>query len=627
MNSFFRTKKIYIIESAFFFIYIGILAFLHFYPYLFSHYDALKKGTFYLLTAFLFTNYLIYYRTLKESQKRDFIIIIILTLLSSLPLFFRGINMNGHDIKFHMYRIEGIVQEIKTLHIPARLYSLWCNGYGYPTPIYYGDYFLYFPAILRILGFSITSSFKIFIFVINAITSISSMLCFTKIYKDQKIACILSFAFCLTPYRLTNLYVRHSVGEYCAMIFYPFIAFAFIRIYRSSNNNIKEILHDGTLLGIGMTGLLITHILSTEVIVFTIILLFLFLIKKSMQSKIILSFLCAIIITVLLSAAFLVPFLDYFVNVPIVSSANVSEGLMIQDRGISIAELFTFFAADPESNVQLTPGILLILVQAVGIYVTIKKSSKLEIKILTTISFLFLFMTLYIFPWDLIAKIRFLNILTQIQYPWRYLGPASITLTLLLGYLLKDSLTEELLYKYFRHNITPCCMLLSVFSILIFVSLFAFNPSLIYYETEETFFPESTYEYARIKWTSDNYYRTNFENYDGKIEGSYENAEIISSKGLNMKIYFKNTSKNTVVSLPRTNYPGYKIYDDYNNSYEIFDSENLTVAFNLPANFDGYIYLYYKTPWYWNAAILVSFITLILLYYNNLIFTNAVSKR
>ena len=48
------------------------------------------------------------------------------------------------------------------------------EGYGYPISVYYGDILLYIPALLRLMGFSVTQCFKFYILMINIGTVVCS---------------------------------------------------------------------------------------------------------------------------------------------------------------------------------------------------------------------------------------------------------------------------------------------------------------------------------------------------------------------------------------------------------------------------------------------------------------------
>lgn len=72
-----------------------------------------------------------------------------MVFMISLPLMVRGISDNDYqDLRVHLMRIEGIADQLRLGHVPVRMQSVWLDGYGYPISIYYGDIFLYFPAVL-----------------------------------------------------------------------------------------------------------------------------------------------------------------------------------------------------------------------------------------------------------------------------------------------------------------------------------------------------------------------------------------------------------------------------------------------------------------------------------------------
>ena len=118
----------------------------------------------------------------------------------------------GHDLLFHLYRIEGIKNALLDGQFSVRVPYSWLNGYGYAVSIFYGDSFLYFPAVLRIIGFTVQGAYKAYVLVINIATILVSYYCFDKIIKDRKIAFAGCTVYSLAPYRLLCTYLRFSVG-------------------------------------------------------------------------------------------------------------------------------------------------------------------------------------------------------------------------------------------------------------------------------------------------------------------------------------------------------------------------------------------------------------------------------
>src|SRR5699024_410637 len=76
----------------------------------------------------------------------------------------------GHDLNFHLYRIEAIKEALQAGQIPVRMPFSWNNGHGYAVSIFYGELLLYIPALLRIIGFSVQNAYKIFVLGINLLT-------------------------------------------------------------------------------------------------------------------------------------------------------------------------------------------------------------------------------------------------------------------------------------------------------------------------------------------------------------------------------------------------------------------------------------------------------------------------
>lgn len=114
-------------------------------------YNELGFLTLLLIFAML---YILYVRFLKKGSRDDNAVIMLVLLgavFASYPLFSGTIGF-GHDLNFHLYRIEGIKDGILSGQFPVRIHPTHNNGYGYITASVYPELFLYFPAVLRIFG-------------------------------------------------------------------------------------------------------------------------------------------------------------------------------------------------------------------------------------------------------------------------------------------------------------------------------------------------------------------------------------------------------------------------------------------------------------------------------------------
>ena len=150
-----------------------------------------------------------------------------ITLFVSLPLAMKGIP-NGDDLGVHYLRIESIVQAIRSRQFPARISGVTLYGLGYPFSIFYNDIFLYFPAVLRLLGFSVNTAYKIYVFSINLLTAAISWYSFKEIFRNGKLSILLTLLYSASSYRMLNIWTRGAVGEYTAQCFFPSVGFGFV---------------------------------------------------------------------------------------------------------------------------------------------------------------------------------------------------------------------------------------------------------------------------------------------------------------------------------------------------------------------------------------------------------------
>lgn len=96
--------------------------------------------------------------TNKRIQKNSFFITI--CSISSYFVFMNSM-VDGHDTSFHMYRLQGIVNAFQDGQFLPKIYPYANNGYGYATPLFYCDIFLYPFAILYRLGLLLVVAYKL----------------------------------------------------------------------------------------------------------------------------------------------------------------------------------------------------------------------------------------------------------------------------------------------------------------------------------------------------------------------------------------------------------------------------------------------------------------------------------
>lgn len=318
---------------------------------------------------------------------------------------------------------------------------------------FYGDAFLYFPAVLRLLGFSVQASYKFLVAFINLGTVLISYYSFRKMFSDEKIALLGCLAYTLAPYRLMDLYTRASVGEYCAMMVLPLILCGFYMVFLDSRK--ENWWKHAVLIAFGLTGAIQSHVLTVLLVGIIVILACLILIKRVFRKYVFRSLATAAVLTVLLNLCFIVPFLDFYgedimINSPEWSGAPQGS---FQAGGIFPIQLFALFQRATGSAWPATAGISTEPAFGIGILMTIGLGLFLYLlcihgqacrhdrnyipAILCAIfGCLSLYMATCYFPWDALTALGsgVRKIVLTLQFPWRMLAIATILMAFVLCY-------------------------------------------------------------------------------------------------------------------------------------------------------------------------------------------------
>lgn len=540
------------------------------------------------------------------------IIVIGIALLASIPTFAMAIH-NGHDLQFHLMRIEGLAAGMRQGQFPVRLESIWNDKYGYAT-LFYGDLLLYIPALLRLLGVTINDAYNAYILLVNVLTAVVSFRCFDAMVKDRDIALLMTAAYVTSVYRLMDIYVRAAVGEYSAMIFLPMIAYAMYRLYRPEEA--RKLDYKGILLLIvGMTGVLQTHILTTEMVVLVLALYMILNFKITRHMKMIASLALAVVGTVLLNLWFIIPWLDYYLNVPVRITDSAGQVKWIQQNGAYIGQYFAVFQnIFGEANIKVTermnlsPGLMLMLVFMTAGVLWLKGHASDMTRKLCVVSGITLFAASDMFPWNWLAEHSQLgNMLAEIQFPWRWIGFSCLFLTLLLACVVMD-LKSVFSGETAKMGLSWLTALVICIGAMFFVSDY-YNGANLTYLTDASQLDHSyeANEYMRAGSSMD------AAAHD--VQGTnLEELKLISHNGTSAKVYCKTGSDASgEVILPVFNYKGYVLRNSEGEICEIYDSDNKEVAFTVPANYEGKYTLSFEFPWYWRLGDIVSLCSVVVL--------------
>lgn len=582
---------------------------------------------FVLLFSLLLDGIILGYRRLPENSRRRARIIwaalIGLAVFTSVPLMSIFI-MNGDDLMFHLNRIEAIKTSFLEGQFPNRVSSFWNEGYGYASAIFYGEAFLYVPALLRILGFSVQGAYKFYVILVNLATAAVSYYSFRKVFHNDQAALVGSAAYMMAPYRLVNIYMRAAVGEYTAILFFPLIFCGLMRIY-SEDTQDADYKNSYLPLILGFTGIIQCHVISCVIVgAFTGLFCLVF-IKKTLYPARLIQMAKAAVWTFFLNIWFFLPFADYmYLGYANNSAASATLG-RANSYGVFLNQMLTLFqeATAPSYTVvecigeaserNYTLGGLVFVAVLYLFYRLYQGRMHSRIAKIGDYSLAFgviaVFMCTIWFPWNYIQEMNRLTrmIVKNIQFPWRFLGIACFffaVTTVCLVCLLQDC-KDRCLYR----------------SVLVFLGAF-FILSADYYmysygQKAEKYLYEDEAKLDSAYLGEGEYMP------DGIPENFADDTELVPGAGLELigerrvkGVYIvecRNTSaEDTCIDLPILPYRGYICRDQETGeelAVELWSvSGRLRVV--VPGGYKGTFRVWYEEPWYWRVAELISALTL-----------------
>ena len=565
-------------------------------------------------------------------EKWHILVLILLVVLISYPALFMDMA-KGHDLDFHLMRIEGIRGDVSLSNFPVRMQSPWIDGYGYPVSILYGDLFLYLPAFFRFLRIPIMPAYRLFVLCINSATVAIAYNSFRVILKRREAAVFAATLYATAAYRLVDEYVRSAVGETLTIVFLPAVLACISVIYTSDEARTRW--KAAVILAFVFTSITCAHTLTTSMLLVVlapgvIISLFVFC-KKGDRLRRFWNIFGAGVITVFLAAFFIVPFLDFYLNADI--GFALDKGENIQGEGLILRDFFNFFC-DPfktfRDDIQKTPGIALmtVLICAAAYLVMclagrIRRSSGGENHVVGVFvnhrrivfefcfALVLLFMTSRLFPWDFIEyNVPFGGLFIAIEFPMRYLAFAIVFLALLGGELLLG-LSEKFVNKGLtqRRVLRLICAAFVGMCVFNVVNLCVYTPR---FEKKANFM--NVEDLGRWDYYAMDFQLKNTSVDDLDLGVKYEGLlsfEVVSRDSNDWMIACVTGPDYGWVQFPVFAYPYYRAEDvqDPSVQFEIHEGGNRTVGVLLPANWSGILHMYWKEPVFWRVCEIISFIT------------------
>lgn len=582
-----------------------------------------------LLCLLLFPAYSIYNSPLEK--RRISFCLILITLFASYPLFLDYLLV-GHDLPFHLLRIDAIKTGLEQGIFPVKIHPNLAYDYGYATGVFYGDILLYFPAILRILGLSVQTAYQCFVFAVNLATALISYYCFKELFAGEKSGLLGSMLYTLSMYRLLNVYTRAAVGEYCAMMFLPVIFLGLYRIF--TMKDAKNWWKFTILPALGLSGIIQSHILSCEMVALFILLTCIVFIRRTFMPHIFVTLFSTVVLTLLLNAGFLVPFMDYYFTGDFIINSDQWSTASVQNMGLFLTQIFSVFPNgtggtwstasgianefDPAIGLPLTLGFLLFIYYLVN---TSREEKQGKLFNLALLSFLYgtgaLFLSTYFFPYDALAEAGGLGrtLVSSLQFPWRFISLATLFLTICTCFSLKHGF--KLLLN--RNNRSENALNLTRTISVLVISLAVMLSSAWYYQnylsTGNPYRVYETYELPSTQLYTCEYMPAGTLLND-ITENRYASSDSvmitgIQKAGTTLSCRISNTGEEGYAEFPLMLYKGYVArHVESGEKLPISAGYNNALRVEIPSGFNGSLQISFREPVYWRIAEIISALTI-----------------
>lgn len=371
---------------------------------------------------------------------------LILSIIFTIPIIHNFyIIISGDDYSFHLPRVYSLYTSLKQHVLLPTLDFHAFNGRATAYNIFYPYIMTSLPIVIfKFLFNNWLVSFQLFFVVTTFLTLLLAFVPTKKLTNNTWTSYVFALLYSFTQYRIVNAYVRFDLGEYMAMTFVPLVLLSLELLIQKRNYRTWY------LIGLGMTGLIYSHLL-TALMVAAIIFIRLIVSYYEIKKETIICLLKSIGLALVLSLYQITILAEQFLHIKLVSVAKVD----LTFRTPSISNLLQQSLDDPLS---FSVG-LIVLIAGLFAIGNINKlaSNNLNGNVFLLLGTFLLLTTTSFFPWALLNKTP-MNI---IQYPFRLTLFASFYL-LLAGTL---SVTNSLQFKFIKKS-SFVCLLFILFTVL-----------------------------------------------------------------------------------------------------------------------------------------------------------------
>lgn len=545
----------------------------------------------------------------KEKEIINYILIIIASIIISIPLANKNLNIYRDDGIQHICRIIGTEQTLADKQFLPMIMSNLCNNFGYSWNIFYSPLTAYMSVVFRIFNFSYVNCLKLCMFVIVLLSGITMYKFALRITKNKKLATLASIIYILAPYRITDMYIRTALAELASFIFIPIVFEGLYIIVNEEKKSYK--------LALGAAGLILTHqviAMYTAIICFAYLIVFF----KKLKSKTVLKNIGVnLLFCILMTSFYWVGLLQHYFST---SYEVFVPGRMEREEVLIFykAKFSQLFITNSEQTMIYAIGLLSVigLVLIPIAYKKVPEEYKKTYMFFLITGVILIGMTLSIFPFEKLPQA-----LTMLQFTFRLFTFTSFFFAFVVA------TNFAILIKNFKTLDIVVLLTISILLLVPYKSKLDFNLK----DNEERLINgvRITENTGRVHagMASMEYLPTKaFKNLKYIANRKYEvivldnNEAVISDytkQASNMNCKISNINKETTIELPYIYYLGYRVYAD-GQEIKYTESDNGFIQINIAKDSQIKVkYLGTNEMLISYAISIISFATIIVLNHKN----------
>lgn len=364
---------------------------------------------------------------------------IIMSAFFVAPFWHRNIIYFGDDLPYHIMRITEMAANLRSGHLFTWIYTntQQFGRIGFPLNLFY-PWITTFPFAILFNIFhnpvhAIYFGFMLYAFLAFVIMYLASY----KFSQSRLVAYVSSVLYVFSNYFAINTYTRFDIGEFVSMVFLPIAFYGFYAVLAGNYRDWKY-------LSIGLSLIMLSHVLTTWICINAFVLLTLILWWfVNDKKKRLLSLAKSIGLFILCTAVFVFPFLEQELyqafELPTQYDFGKTAGSLSDTLMQSLNNNMLNYVDKNSYNI----GLSMLVIFFVGIFVYRKLSVKVKgVFLVGAITFI---CSTSVFPWFLMNH----SPLKPIQYPTRLFTISTLCLALVGGYLFKIYIgNQRRLVKY-----------------------------------------------------------------------------------------------------------------------------------------------------------------------------------